>query len=64
VSTLGYTRRMAKTDTEKMAALYRQGWSCGEIAAEFGITRQAIHRRLVRAGVVMRDTAGHLRTLP
>jgi predicted DNA-binding protein YlxM (UPF0122 family) len=55
---------MAKTDTEKMAALYRQGWSCGEIAAEFGITRQAIHRRLVRAGVVMRDTAGHLRTLP
>ena len=49
---------MKRDETERMAALYRKGWSCGEIAEVFGLSRQRVHVRLVRYGVTMRDTHG------
>lgn len=44
-----------------MTRLYREGYSCGEIARSYGISRNAVWKRLTRAGVTMRDTSGRLK---
>lgn len=55
---MAYTLRMKRDETQKMAALYRAGYSCAEIAKVHGIKRQAVHQRLVKAGVTMRGMDG------
>ena len=56
-----YSVRMRRADTRGMVKLYRAGFSCAEIAEVYGISRQAVHARLVRAGVTMRDSHGRKR---
>ncbi|HEX6989607.1 MAG TPA: YlxM family DNA-binding protein [Bacillota bacterium] len=40
---------------------YQQDWSLGEIAAHFGVSRQAVHDLLRRAEAALEDYEGKLR---
>ncbi|HSX03048.1 MAG TPA: hypothetical protein VLI05_07130 [Candidatus Saccharimonadia bacterium] len=43
------------------AKLYQQGWALARIAAKYDTTSSTVHRRLLEAGVRMRDAQGRER---
>lgn len=48
-------------DVPTAAGLYRDGWSLQRVAEKFTTTADTVRRRLLEAGVVMRDTHGRPR---
>lgn len=54
-------RQMAKVDTGRLMELYRRGLGCYRIGKMCGMSRQAVHERLRRAGAKMRPRHKYLK---
>jgi predicted DNA-binding protein YlxM (UPF0122 family) len=46
-------------DVERMKAMYAKGLTLRQIAEKLGVTHQAVHQQLTRAGVPMRPRGGN-----
>jgi biotin operon repressor len=61
----GYNKKEYQALVSETRRLYEvEGLSLGAISARLGISRQAVHQRLVNAGVEMRPAGQRPRTLP